>query len=143
MRAQGLCVPFVRSAAEAIAPPLEEMADIQYNRAGISARDPATGVRHQISRLRNGVQRLTGSGRRLLDADFVDFMIHVPTTEQQVQNADHPVDARPRERRAATSIVAPQDLLLRPAPHMRCRWVTLNAEHAAVQALQRPPNIPR
>ena len=97
MRAQGLCVPFVRSAAEAIAPPLEEMADIQYNRAGISARDPATGVRHQISRLRNGEQRLTASGRRLLDADFVDFMIHVPTTEQQIQNADHPVDPTPRD----------------------------------------------
>ena len=96
MHAQALFLPFVRPAGEAIAPPLKEMTDIQYNRTGISARD-AAGVRYQLSRLRNGVQRLTNRGRNELPADFVDFMIHVPVVEQQVPNAAHPVDLTPRD----------------------------------------------
>ena len=88
---------FVRSIADSKHRRLEQMVDVQYKAAGIFARDPATGRRHQATRIRNGEQRLTTQGRRLFTAGWVDFMISVPTVEQQVANADHPIDPRPRD----------------------------------------------
>ena len=74
-----------------------KMADIQFNRAGLSGRDPVTGLRLQVSRLRNGEQRLTARGRALLSdparfpGGWMDYMISIPTTERQKDTGAHPV----------------------------------------------------
>ena len=68
-----------------------KMADLQFNRVGISARDPATGLRFQLARQRNGEQVPTRRARQLLPDGWLDFMISIPTTERQVDTGAHPV----------------------------------------------------
>ena len=67
------------------------MTDIQYNRAGITARDPATGLRYQLARRRNGELRPTQRAQNQLPDGWLDFMISIPTTERQVDTGAHPV----------------------------------------------------